>query len=167
MRLPLEAGTYALVLSCHVETAIQVGRLASLRLRRGFYVYVGSAFGPGGLRARMAHHSRVSGRPHWHVDYLRAHARLEEVWYCRDAEPREHQWASAVRAIRGAEMPVAGFGSSDCQCRSHLYFFNRRPSRRSLQRKLRALDREHPVVRVWTRPEPCGQHRPLSPRTGA
>ena len=139
MHLPAEAGTYALVLSCRVETAIQVGRLASLRLRRGFYVYVGSAFGSGGLRGRIAHHLKVSERPHWHIDYLRAHARLEEVWCCRDAERREHQWASAVQAMRGAEMPVAGFGASDCRCRSHLYFFKRRPSRRILQRKLRAL----------------------------
>ena len=152
MQLPAEAGTYALVLSCPVETAIQVGRLVSLRLRHGFYVYVGSAFGPGGLRGRMAHHLKVSERPHWHIDYLRARARLEEVWYCRDAEPREHQWASAVRAMRGAEMPVAGFGSSDCRCRSHLYFFEHRPSRRSFQRKLRALDGGHPVVQLTGSP---------------
>jgi Uri superfamily endonuclease len=29
-----------------------------LQLQRGFYVYVGSALGPGGVRARVAHHQK-------------------------------------------------------------------------------------------------------------
>ena len=155
--MPPEAGTYALVLSSSTEAVVRVGRLGSLRLRPGFYVYVGSAFGPGGLRARVAHHLKVSERPHWHIDYLRARARLEEIWYCGDTKRREHQWAAALGAMRGASMPVAGFGSSDCQCESHLCFFRRRPSRRGFQKRLRAFDGAHPVVRSVTFPvQPSG-----------
>jgi Domain of unknown function DUF123 len=66
-------GTYVLVLSSRSTDLIQIGRLGALQLQSGFYVYVGSALGPGGVRARLAHHLKLSRRPHWHIDYLRAH----------------------------------------------------------------------------------------------
>lgn len=139
-------GTYALILSCSVDAVIQIGRLGQLQLRPGFYVYLGSALGPGGVRGRLAHHEKVSERPRWHIDYLRAHTKIDQVWYSQGTRCREHQWACAMRTVRGASMPMAGFGVSDCQCESHLYFFKRRPSLRDFERGLRALDPEHPRV---------------------
>ena len=76
-----QTGTYALVLASTKAAPVRVGKLGSLQLQPGFYVYVGSAHGPGGLRARLAHHLEPTARPHWHIDYLRAHTNPEEVWY--------------------------------------------------------------------------------------
>jgi Uri superfamily endonuclease len=121
-------GTYALILFCPGDKLIQIGRLGVLGLRRGFYVYVGSALGPGGVRARVAHHRTGSERPHWHIDYLRLHTRLDGVWYSHAPVRREHQWARLVQALGGASVPLARFGASDCRCASHLFFFTRRPS---------------------------------------
>ena len=73
-------GTYALILSCASNACIKIGRVGTMQLQRGYYVYLGSALGPGGLRARIAHHQKLSTRPHWHIDYLRAHTRLHSVW---------------------------------------------------------------------------------------
>jgi Uri superfamily endonuclease len=123
-----QGGTYALILFCPRHKLIQIGRLGILELRRGFYVYVGSALGPGGVRARIAHHRKLSARPHWHIDYLRPHTRLDRVWYSQDPVRHEHQWARLVRALGGASVPLARFGASDCRCASHLFFFTRRPS---------------------------------------
>ncbi len=53
---------------------VRIGRRGELRLQPGFYIYLGSALGPGGVRARLALHFRPCTRPHWHLDYLRAHA---------------------------------------------------------------------------------------------
>ena len=119
-----EPGTYALILLSTKQGVIRIGRLGRLRLQPGFYVYVGSALGPGGVRARVAHHQRVSPRPRWHIDYLRARTRLVEVWCCYDRVQREHQWASALELVPGAGIPLARFGASDCHCASHLYFFH-------------------------------------------
>jgi len=63
-------GTYALLLYSASDAEIRVGRLGHMRLQSGFYVYVGSALGPGGVRARVRHHLLDSPRPHWHIDYL-------------------------------------------------------------------------------------------------
>ena len=40
-------GTYALILSCASNARIQIGRLGTMQLQRGYYVYLGSALGPG------------------------------------------------------------------------------------------------------------------------
>ena len=130
-----EGGAYALVLLCSRGELVQIGKLGPLQLRRGFYVYVGSAVGPGGVRARVAHHQKLSPRPHWHIDYLRPHTRLDRIWYSHDRIRREHQWARVIHALRGASVPAAGFGSSDCHCKTHLFFFTRRPSFKEFRQK--------------------------------
>jgi Uri superfamily endonuclease len=116
-------GTYALVLSCRTNARIQVGRLGTMQLQRGYYVYLGSALGPGGLRARIAHHQKLAARPHWHIDYLRAHTRLHSVWLSYGGIRHEHEWARAMLKVKDATIPLPGYGASDCRCPSHLYFF--------------------------------------------
>jgi Uri superfamily endonuclease len=37
--------------------------------------------------------------------------------------------------LRGASVPIAGFGSSDCRCKTHLFFFRRRPSFKEFRQK--------------------------------
>jgi Uri superfamily endonuclease len=130
--LPAEPGTYALVLSCSVRRRIRIGQLGTMQLQLGYYIYVGSALGPGGLRARIARHLRRYKRTHWHIDYLRAHARLDEVWYWCGASRREHHLARALEKTPGVSVPLPGFGASDCSCASHLHFFRRRPLPRRL-----------------------------------
>ena len=124
---PAEPGTYILLLRCSSTRAVRVGRLGTLRLRPGWYVYVGSACGPGGLRARIGHHRHRAKRPYWHIDYLRRYARLESVWYARDVR-QEHVWAAKIAAMPGAAMVLRGFGSSDCRCATHLYWFGELPA---------------------------------------
>ena len=123
---PTAPGTYALLLRCTSSARIRIGRLGLLLLQPGWYIYVGSALGPGGLRARIGHHQRIAERPHWHIDYLRRYTRLEAVWYASGARC-EHEWLASVGAIPGSAVVMPGFGSSDCGCGTHLYWFARRP----------------------------------------
>jgi len=132
-------GTYALILSSTKESIIKVGRMGRMRLQPGFYMYVGSALGPGGLRARIAHHQRRSAQPRWHIDYLRRHTLLDQIWCLYSAVRREHEWARAMSVLRGASIPLARFGASDCHCESHVCFFGDRPSRRAFERSLRTF----------------------------
>jgi Uri superfamily endonuclease len=125
--IPADPGTYVLVLRCATSRAVRIGRLGSIRLPPGWYVYVGSAFGPGGLRARIGHHRKRAAHPHWHIDYLRRYTRLESVWYCCGVR-REHEWAARIGAMPGAAIVLRGFGSSDCRCATHLYWFAESPN---------------------------------------
>ncbi len=153
--VPAAYGTYALFRAAREGGLVQIGRLGRLRLQSGLYVYVGSALGPGGLRARLAHHCRREKRQRWHIDYLAPHTRLERVWYCLGSMRREHQWASAMGTAFQGAVPLPGFGASDCDCVSHLFFFEKSPSLSVFMRALRRLDAAHPRVHQLSR----GTHR--------
>lgn len=139
-------GTYVLVLRCDAERSVSVGRWGTLDVRSGYYLYVGSAFGPGGVRARVMRHCLLSKRKHWHIDYLRDVATLEEVWYSHSPERVEHDWAGVLNRMDGSE-PVRGFGCSDCRCESHLFYFVALPNQKTF-----CHDAGGPVD-VWTCPE--------------
>ncbi|MAE60377.1 MAG: hypothetical protein CMJ49_03370, partial [Planctomycetaceae bacterium] len=63
-------GTYALVMRVGARRGMRIGALGWIDIEVGHYVYVGSALGPGGVGARIAHHLGACVRPHWHIDYL-------------------------------------------------------------------------------------------------
>lgn len=122
--VPASGGTYALVLALGSPAELEVGSLGRIRFDSPFYLYVGSAFGPGGLQARIKHHLGQPRRLHWHLDYLRQEAQVVDLWYTPDA--LECRWADAALA-RQELAPVPRFGSSDCRCRSHLFAAPRLP----------------------------------------
>lgn len=116
-------GTYALVLRLDSHANRFIGKLGRFNFCPGYYVYVGSAMGSGGLVGRLKHHLTPTTKPHWHVDYLRQAARLEGIWFVESDARREHVWASTLLAMPGAAIPVPRFGASDCGCASHLFYF--------------------------------------------
>ena len=127
-------GTYALDLACRKTDTVRIGSLGTLALKPGVYMYIGSAFGPGGLAARIRHHTQIAVRLHWHIDYLRAACDLIEVSFTTATDRHEHSWAMAVARLPGSQVPMPGFGSSDCQCEAHLFWFQRPPPIRTFRR---------------------------------
>ena len=107
------------------KVSFAVGSLGVLEFLRGYYVYAGSALN--GLNARLERHLRTVKKNHWHIDFLLEHARIIEIWYCFSGERLECKWNTAITKLPGVETSVDGFGSSDCQCPSHLTMFAQRP----------------------------------------
>jgi Uri superfamily endonuclease len=133
---PDRAGTYALILELPDPATIGVGRLGCFRFLAGWYAYVGSARGPGGLAARISRHLRAPKLAHWHVDYLRAAARPVEIWYAVETQKRECAWARALANLPDALIPVPRFGASDCRCPAHLIYWADPPD---IERFIRAV----------------------------
>ncbi|MGQ9549210.1 MAG: GIY-YIG nuclease family protein [Roseiflexus sp.] len=123
-------GTYLLMLRINRDiTGLPVGKLGALDFPAGYYLYVGSAFGPGGIPARLAHHAkRRKTRPHWHIDYLRALGDVEEAWSISCPVRLEQAWVSALSAAPDVRSVAPGFGAGDSPCASHLFFSPIRPS---------------------------------------
>ncbi len=116
-------GTYVLALWLEAPRTIAVGRHVSTEFPSGWYLYVGSALGPGGLQARLSRHWRRLGsgkRAHWHLDYLREVTAWGGAWASHSKERLECSWAELLRRRRGASIAVRGFGASDCRCPGHL-----------------------------------------------
>ncbi len=125
--LPTSKGTYILLAYLAVPTALTIGKLGTFDFPGGWYTYVGSAFGSGGLRGRLKHHLAPVTSPHWHIDYLRAVAPVREVWYLASETTYEHSWSDALLALPEAALPAPRFGASDCRCAAHLGNFAERP----------------------------------------
>ena len=136
-------GTYVLILQLKNSAKLQIGKLGRFDFKKGYYAYVGSAFGPGGLAARLKHHLTLSANPHWHIDYLRKTARVVEVWVGPGPKRHEHTWAEKLSLHKDARCPVKGFGSSDCGCHSHLTYFEHKPSPVLLSRTLTGAIRQN------------------------
>ena len=141
-----KTGSYALILRSRHWGRLQIGKLGLLTLRPGYYIYVGSAFGPGGIPARTAHHQRVQACPHWHIDYLRRQTELLAVWYSFDTVKREHRWADVLAGEESCRLAMPRFGASDCHCSGHLFYSVHAPQITDFERRLRRMDREHPLL---------------------
>jgi Uri superfamily endonuclease len=133
--LPDEKGTYVLITQVVQMKRLEIGSLGKFDIVPGFYAYVGSAFGPGGLRARIGHHLESTAEPHWHIDYLLQVATPVEVWFTTAHTKLEHHWADLMENAPGLRVPIPRFGSSDYHRSraSHLFYSKRQPSFRWFQ----------------------------------
>ena len=114
-----DKGTYVIILYVGNGKSIQIGKLGKFKFRKGYYAYVGSAFGPGGLKSRLKHHIEPKKTYHWHIDFL--NPLVTELWVSNNGARLEHEWARALG--KTASDKILGFGCSDCTCESHLFFF--------------------------------------------
>lgn len=126
--LPMK-GTYTLVIRLEKEARIEVQKLGSFILRKGYYAYTGSALGDGAvsLQNRVERHLKKRKVKHWHIDFLVAskNATVNCVVAAESSVNRECQVNSTIKEVEGATVPIVGFGASDCKhnCGSHLVYF--------------------------------------------
>ena len=117
-------GTYCLIMKLEKSYTIQVGKLGSGFFPEGYYVYVGSALN--GLEKRLARHLSQLKKRHWHIDYLLEYAKIIGTRKIHSVKKRECSLGEEVGSICNG-IPMEGFGSSDCRCTTHLYFFSDNP----------------------------------------
>jgi Uri superfamily endonuclease len=135
--IPRNPGSYVLWLHLSHTKNLTIGKLGTFAFSAGDYIYLGSAHGPGGLQSRLGRHLSGDGKYHWHVDYLRAAAKVRgfgfDIHSSRDATcpkgtiyrtPLECAWSQKLATLPNSKMVVSGFGASDCQsrCRAHLIY---------------------------------------------
>ncbi len=118
-----DRGVYILVLHITEGRVLDVGGLGQVRFPQGFYLYAGSA--KRNLRKRIERHLRRRKTLHWHIDYLRACADATEAIPIRSGDDLEHELATALGGI--ADWAIPSFGSSDCDCPTHLFGMKTNP----------------------------------------
>jgi sugar fermentation stimulation protein A len=118
-----DRGSYLLILSLEKKGNIQVGKLGKVNLKKGYYIYVGSAMA--NLSKRMERHRHLRKKHHWHIDELRAVSEFHSVLAIRSSDRLECEIARAMSKI--TEWSVPGFGSTDCSCDSHLFGMSEDP----------------------------------------
>ncbi|WP_322515310.1 GIY-YIG nuclease family protein [Rhodopseudomonas palustris] len=137
-------GAYVVAIAIASPLGIRLGKAAPVLLPPGRYLYFGSAYGPGGLRARLGRHFRKQKSIRWHVDQLTTAGEVLGAW----AVPQGDECA-LVRRLGDLPVPIDGFGASDCAtCRSHLLRWPRRVPRRAI---VAALSADSDARPVWLR----------------
>ena len=138
-----DSGVYIMVMHLDHDLDLEVGSKGMMHFKAGYYMYVGSA--KANLTKRIERHKRKRKKMHWHLDYFRGHCEMIAAVPIRTSGLPLESWslthepypsmpsmpdpdievsvecalADAVRAI--AEWEVPKFGSSDCDCTSHLF----------------------------------------------
>jgi sugar fermentation stimulation protein A len=118
-----DSGSYILLLHLTKGVRIEVGKRGVKVFRKGWYLYAGSA--KRNLKKRMARHMRKRKNLFWHIDYLREAADRCIPIPVRSSTPL--QCPMAKRLFEIADWPVPEFGSSDCDCNTHLFGMHTNP----------------------------------------
>ncbi len=121
-----DSGFYQLIIRMGQEREIVVGKRGCFRFPSGFYVYTGSA--KRGLESRISRHLRTRKRTRWHIDYLLRYGRVVDVRRYSPGGRSECGLSRRVEKAKGSKVVVPGFGSSDCRCPAHLFYFQRNPA---------------------------------------
>lgn len=118
-------GTYCLVIKLDRSSKIPVGKLGTFDFPKGYYVYIGSAMN--GFESRVGRHIKPSSekKKHWHIDYLLDKSKVVDVVLIPSDDKRECEIAKKVG--RHGKVTAPGFGSSDCNCDTHLFHFDKSP----------------------------------------
>ena len=124
-----EKGVYCLIFRTR-NCILDAGSLKKIGFSKGYYIYVGSALGSGGLK-RLKRHVLLSldknKKPRWHVDYLSVSQEFEliSVVYAITDKPIECELAGKLKSVFNNS--IQGFGAGDCSCSSHLFYSKKRP----------------------------------------
>ncbi|HYA22015.1 MAG TPA: DUF123 domain-containing protein [Thermoproteota archaeon] len=109
----------------------------------GLYLYVGSARGPGGLRARVARHLRRDKVRKWHIDYLTASSSFNLIGVFMGMSKKWMESALVTELIKeGMDQIIPRFGNTDdSKTESHLLAVTTAPEecRRIVQRSFSRL----------------------------
>ena len=116
--LPFDKGAYLLLLNLLHPVTFSTKSLYKIDFPPSWYIYAGSAYGLGGVRARLLHHCNRNKKIHWHIDQLSVFADTFAMIFFGDNECRLLRILEKSKDFR---FPLKGFGSTDCQsCASHL-----------------------------------------------
>jgi len=123
-----------LIISVSEDFEIIVGCLGKVLFKKGNYIYIGSA--KGCLEARLRRHLRKDKKVYWHIDYLLKNekVRILQIWAIQKSI---ECWTADIfnKKISLSEIVKKGFGSSDCNCLTHLFYIkNKEQAERILEK---------------------------------
>ena len=121
-------GTYIIVIHLQENSKITIGSLGKLNFIKGFYLYFGSAMGDKGsttLENRVKRHisKPKEKRIFWHIDYLLTNKKcvITHIYLIPSSIRLECIISNDIS--ENSDNLINNFGSSDCECPSHLYYF--------------------------------------------
>ena len=113
-------GCYCLIINMNDTKSIRIGKLGKINFKKGHYIYVGSAMNS--LEPRLKRHLREDKKLHWHIDYLLKKSEITDIIFNENKKVE----CDISQYLSTKTNGINGFGCSDCECESHLYYFKNR-----------------------------------------
>lgn len=110
-------GSYLLILRNNKRRKIEVGALGKLKFLPGYYIYVGSALN--NLKKRIERHKKKKKKRFWHIDYLTN--KFQFLWAKKFPTDKKKE-CQIASLLKRRLLEIKGFGASDCNCSSHLFY---------------------------------------------
>lgn len=133
-------GTYTIIVESKSDGYRGFGRLGRAKLRRGMYLYTGSAMGSGAtsLERRLQRHKARSKAIRWHIDYLTSRPGCTVTGAVYVVSNRRLECKANLSISKELKLsPVLPrIGASDCNCNGHLLGPELRPSTTTLLKRL-------------------------------
>ncbi|MBU5689274.1 MAG: GIY-YIG nuclease family protein [Candidatus Aenigmarchaeota archaeon] len=114
-------GTYIILIHLKNDQIIKIGSLGKIYFKKGYYCYIGSAFGRSiNIENRVSRHLRKNKKIRWHIDYFLKNKKTKII----DILIFENRKIECFLAkiLSKKFKPIKKFGSSDCKCISHFYY---------------------------------------------
>ena len=121
----MNKGIYCLLLHLEYECNIKI-RTKRVAFPKGYYCYVGSALN--NLQKRIERHKRKDKKKYWHIDYFLEKAKILDVKILKTVKRKECWLSNKIKNLKG-RMVMEKFGSTDCKCGTHLYYFQKNPAK--------------------------------------
>lgn len=112
-------GVYLIFVQVEDNVEIEVGALGTIDFKPGLYVYCGSA--RKSAEKRLERHYSSDKNIHWHIDYLTSNNNVVDHFILPESSEYECILSSIMENLGS---PVDSFGSTDCNCDSHLYYLS-------------------------------------------
>jgi Uri superfamily endonuclease len=127
-------GLYVLLIEL-IEGYYRVGKIYSGPIPGGSYIYIGSAWGPGGLGARLLRHLRKTKKKHWHIDWITSDPKssIRAIYLLPGIRGEANLFKQASQI---GVCVITGFGSSD-DPDSECHFLRLRTSVEVLEKVIR------------------------------
>lgn len=110
--------SYILILILKKNLSIKVGSLGEIKFKKGYYIYIGS--GKRNVKKRVLRHIKRNKKIKWHIDYLTTNKNFKIKFIFLFNEISECELANKFYLNNFSY--IYKFGSSDCHCKSHLYY---------------------------------------------
>jgi len=125
-------GSYLLIIHLTKIINQRIGAKGIIEFPLGYYIYVGSAMGKKGsstILNRVKRHLRSikDKKEHWHIDYFlkSKFTQIIQIILCPSKIRLECNLSQSIE--EEADDLIIGFGCSDCNCNSHLFYFKEKP----------------------------------------
>jgi Uri superfamily endonuclease len=144
--------TYILILHLPADVELTIEPLGDYDLPAGYYAYVNSV-PDSDLANRLRHHLVPVSSPQVAIDYIQQVTTVDEIWLSSGQVDHTHAWADLLIDVPGSIVLVEDFDVQDCDCDTHFFYFDVRPTLEDFVIGVRKRFPGEVVLRAYARQE--------------